>query len=82
MENKQYEKLYNHLMLLYPTKVRLDKDGFIIVDQHEDLFNYDATEFYGVDINSFKLSKIAKSFSDDFYCEWETAYSQMISINI
>lgn len=82
MENKQYQKLYNHLKLLYPTKVSLDKDGFIIVYQHEDLFNYDATEFYGVDIDSFKLSKIAKRFSDDFYCQWETAYSQIISINI
>ena len=82
MENKQYEKLYNHLKLLYPTKVSLDKDGFIIVDQHEDLFNYDATEFYGVDIDSFKLSKIAKRFSDDFYCEWNTKESQIISINI
>jgi hypothetical protein len=69
MENKQYEKLYNHLMLLYPTKVSLDKDGVIIVEQHQDLFDYDATEFYGIDIDSFKLTKIAKRFKDDFYYE-------------
>ena len=69
MENKQYEKLYNHLMLLYPTKVSLDKDGVIIVEQHQDLFDYDATDFYGIDIDSFKLTKIAKRFKDDFYYE-------------
>ena len=56
-------------MLLYPTKVSLDKDGVIIVEQHQDLFDYDATDFYGIDIDSFKLTKIAKRFKDDFYYE-------------
>jgi|Laugrespbdmm15sd_2_1035082.scaffolds.fasta_scaffold02326_3 hypothetical protein len=79
---EKYQRLYNHLFVLYPKNVSLDEDGVIIVTEKGNLFNYDDTEFYGIDIESFELSKIVKRFSDDFYCEWETTYSQRISINI
>ena len=60
----------------------MDENGFIVVNQFDNLFSYDKYEFYNVDIDSFKLSKIVKSYSEDFYCEWVDCFSQTISINI
>ncbi len=82
MDNLQekYLELFNHLLALYPNNVEMVNEQ-IIVHQIDNLFNYDETEFYNVDIESFKLSKIVKSFSELFYCEWATYNSQIVSIN-
>ena len=84
MENleEKYLQLFNHLFSLYPNNVKMDENGFIVVNQFDNLFSYDEYEFYNVDIDSFKLSKIVKSYSEDFYCEWVDCFSQSISINI
>jgi len=83
MENleKKYLELFNYLLGLYPKNVVMNKDGLILVNAIDDLFSYDATEFYGVNIDSFKLSKIVKSYSELFYCEWNDCFSQIISID-
>jgi len=83
MENleKKYLELFNYLLGLYPKNVVMNKDGLILVNAIDDLFSYDATEFYSVNIDSFKLSQIVKSYSQDFYCEWNDCFSQIISID-
>jgi hypothetical protein len=84
---KKYFDLFMYLLELYPNKVKLNDDKVklnddneIEVEETDELFNYDSTEFFNVDIDSFKLSKIVKSYSDFFYCQWKDCFTQKISI--
>ncbi len=79
---KKYFDLFMYLLELYPNNVSVNDDSQILVEETDNLFSYGDTEFYGVDIDSFKLSQIVKSYSQDFYCEWNNCFSQIISINI
>lgn len=76
-----YHDLYWYLKNKYPKSVELIDDE-IHVDMSANLFNYVAQEFSDRQMEDEKLYKIVKKYSDNFYCEWQDSYSQVIQINL
>ncbi|CAB4203999.1 hypothetical protein UFOVP1393_15 [uncultured Caudovirales phage] len=75
--NQIFNDLYLYLKSKYNDNISISNDE-IYVSHRTNLFDSMQQEFYGRLMEDEKLYKLAKKYSDNFYCEWHDNFNLKI----